>query len=112
MTQKTPYCSLQLKRDHARPRQPPAVSNAAVEARLSELVSPSTDPLAHAYHDRGPRTRLLNLPIMLALVLALTPIRIPVPYTSSRSFSANCNRNRSSSSSSRSPLNSSTRWSR
>ena len=77
MTKKAPYRSSQLKRDHARPRQQPAVSSAAVEARLHDLVSPHTDALADYYHSLGLRARLLNLPVMLALVLALIWRQMP-----------------------------------
>ena len=77
MTKKAPYRSSQLKRDHARPRQQPAVSSAAVETRLNELVSPHTYALADYYHSLGLRARLLNLPVMLALVLALIWRQMP-----------------------------------
>lgn len=77
MTHKTPYRSPTLNRDHARPRQQPAVSNAAVEARLTELVSPLTYALTQHYHALGLRARLLNLPVMLALVLTLIWRQIP-----------------------------------
>jgi hypothetical protein len=77
MTQKIPYRSLHLKRDHARPRSKPAISDAAVEARLTELVSSSTYALTHEYHVRGLRSRVLNLPIMVAFLLALVWRQIP-----------------------------------
>lgn len=65
------YRPVVLKRDHARPRTQPHPSNAEVEARITELVSPLTFALAQQYHSLGLRTRLLNLPVMLAFVLAL-----------------------------------------
>lgn len=77
MTQKIPYRSLHLKRDHARPRQQPAVSDTAVEARLTELVSSATYALTHEYRRRDLRSRILNLPIMVAFVLALIWRQIP-----------------------------------
>ena len=77
MTQQTPYRSLHLKRDHARPRQQPAINNAEVEARLSELVSPATYALTHEYHRLGLRTRILNLPIMVGLVLGMIWRQVP-----------------------------------
>lgn len=77
MTKKIPYRSVHLKRDHARPRQQPAVSNTTVEARLTELVTPLTYGLTQEYHRLGLRTRLLNLPIMLGLVLSLIWRQIP-----------------------------------
>src|SRR5471030_358212 len=77
MTQQTHYRSLHLKRDHARPRQQPAITNAEVEGRLSELVSPATYALTHEYHRLGLRTRILNLPIMVGLVLGMIWRQVP-----------------------------------
>lgn len=77
MTRKTPYRASARNRDHARPRQQPAVSSAAVEARLRDLVSPLTYALTHEYQRRGLRARVLTLPVMLALVLALIWRQIP-----------------------------------
>jgi hypothetical protein len=77
MTKKAPYRSKKLNRDHARPRNQPAVSDAVVEARLTELVSPLTYAVADQYRHRGLRARLLTLPVMIALVLALIWRQIP-----------------------------------
>src|ERR1022692_2706884 len=77
MTQEVPYRSLHLKRDHARPRQQPALTNAEVEGRLTELVSPATYALTQEYHRLGLRLRVLNLPIMVGLVLAMIWRQIP-----------------------------------
>jgi hypothetical protein len=58
-------------RDHARPVYAPAPGDPAIEARLTDLISPATYVLTRAYHDLGLRWRILNLPVMVALVLAL-----------------------------------------
>ncbi len=60
-----------LNRDHARPRTAPAPSDEAVEARLTELISPATYALADHYRSLGLRWRVLTLPVMVALVLAI-----------------------------------------
>ena len=77
MTRKTPYRSSTLKRDHARPRQQPAVSSASVEARLRELLSSLPYALSAQYRALGLRSRLLTLPVMLAMILALIWRQIP-----------------------------------
>lgn len=66
-----------LPRDHARPRHVPAPADAAVEARIAELVSPQTYALAREYQRLGLRARILTLPVMLGLVLALIWRQIP-----------------------------------
>lgn len=63
--------------DHARPLNAPAPSNAVVEARLAELLSPATYALTSYYHQLGLRWRILNLPIMVALVLAMIWRQVP-----------------------------------
>ncbi len=64
-------------RDHARPLHAPAPSNAAMEARLAELINPATYALTRAYHELGLRWRVLNLPVMVALVLGLIWRQVP-----------------------------------
>jgi hypothetical protein len=66
-----------LNRDHARPRTAPAPTSAAIEARLTELVSPATYALADQYRRLGLRWRVLPLPVMVALVLGLIWRQIP-----------------------------------
>lgn len=44
-----------INRDHARPRTAPAPSNAAVESRLTDLISPATYGLTNYYHQLGLR---------------------------------------------------------
>ena len=60
-----------LNRDHARPLNAPAPTDAAIEARLSELIQPHTYTLAEQYRRLGLRARVLTLPLMVALVVTL-----------------------------------------
>ena len=71
------YRPVILKRDHARPRNQPCLSDAAVAARISDVVSPQTFALVRQYHTLGLRTRILTLPVMLAFVLALIWRQVP-----------------------------------
>jgi hypothetical protein len=66
-----------LNRDHARPRTAPAPANAAVEARLTELVSPAAFALGDDYRRLGLRERVLALPVMVAVVLAMIWRQVP-----------------------------------
>src|SRR5258708_19800795 len=66
-----------LKRDHARPRTKPALSDATIEGHLTTLVSPPTCALVAEYHRLGLRTRLLSLPVMVAFVLTLIWRQVP-----------------------------------
>lgn len=70
-----------LNRDHARPRIAPAPSDSAVEAHLTELISPTTYALTDYYHRLGLRWRILNLPIMVALVLTMIWRHVPSAST-------------------------------
>lgn len=70
-----------INRDHARPHQAPAPSNPAVEARLSELVSPTTYALTDYYRRLGLRWRILNLPVMVALVVTMIWRHVPTVST-------------------------------
>jgi hypothetical protein len=58
-------------RDRARPHNAPALSDPAVEQRLSELVQPITYGLLDHYRRLGLRERVLTLPITVAMVLAM-----------------------------------------
>jgi hypothetical protein len=66
-----------LNRDHARPRTAPAQANPAVEARLTELVSPAAFALGDEYGRLGLRARALALPVMVAVVLAMIWRQVP-----------------------------------
>lgn len=64
-------------RDHARPRSAPAPSSAAMEERLTDLISPATYALTAEYRRLGLRWRILSLPMMVAMLLALIWRQIP-----------------------------------
>jgi hypothetical protein len=66
-----------LSRDHARPRNQPTPSDPEIEARLTELISPSTYGLVKHYHDLGLRERVLTLPVMVAMVLTMIWRQVP-----------------------------------
>lgn len=66
-----------LSRDHARPRTAPAPASPAVEARLTELVSPAAFALGDEYRRLGLRERVLALPVMVAVVLAMVWRQVP-----------------------------------
>jgi hypothetical protein len=66
-----------LKRDHARPRTPPAPTTAAVDAHLTELIQPAVFAQADAYRRLGLRNRVLALPAMVAIVLAIVWRQVP-----------------------------------
>jgi hypothetical protein len=72
-----PYRPVIINRDHARPRQPPRPSDAEIEARLTELVSPAVFALLAEYRRRGLRQRILTLPVTVALVLTLIWRQVP-----------------------------------
>ena len=76
-TRTSTYRPVELNRDHARPRTAPAPTNAAIEARLTELVGPATFELVEQYRRLGLRWRVLTLPVMVALVLALIWRQVP-----------------------------------
>jgi hypothetical protein len=66
-----------LNRDHARPRTAPAPASPAVEARLSELISPAAFALGDEYRRLGLRARVLSLPVMVGVVLMLVWRQVP-----------------------------------
>lgn len=66
-----------LNRDHARPRTAPAPASPAVEARLTELVSPAAFAQGDEYRRRGLRERVLALPVMVAVVLSIVWRQVP-----------------------------------
>jgi hypothetical protein len=71
------YRQVILNRDHARPRQPPAPTAEAIEARLQEVVRPTLFALGDAYHALGLRDRVLTLPVMVGAVLTLIWRQVP-----------------------------------
>lgn len=71
------YRPVVLARDHARPRQQPAPTDAELEARLRELVGPACQAIGDAARALGVRNRILTLPIMLSAVLTLIWRQIP-----------------------------------
>ncbi|TAK27077.1 MAG: hypothetical protein EPO21_24515 [Chloroflexota bacterium] len=70
-----------LNRDHARPRTAPAPSDAAIECRLADLISPATYALADHYHRLGLRWRILTLPVMVALLVTMIWRHVPSVLT-------------------------------
>ena len=72
-----PYRPVTINRDHARPRQPPRPSDPEIEARLTELVSPTVFALLAEYRRLGLRQRVLTLPVTVALVLTLIWRQVP-----------------------------------
>lgn len=65
------YRQVVLDRDHARPRNRPAPSDDALEARLTELVGPAAFAVGDAARALGLRNRVLTLPVMVGAVLTL-----------------------------------------
>lgn len=63
--------------DHGRQRQVPAPSDADIEQRLNDLVKPAVFSELNYYHKLGLRSRLLDLPMMVAIVLAMLWRQIP-----------------------------------
>jgi hypothetical protein len=66
-----------LQRDHARPRTPPAPTNAAMEAHLADLIRPAVLAQQEASRRLGLRDRLLALPAVVAVVLAIVWRQVP-----------------------------------
>ena len=63
--------------DHARRTHVAARSDEAIEQRLNELVKPAVYAEVAYYRRLGLRSRVLNLPVMVAVVLALIWRRVP-----------------------------------
>ena len=66
-----------LKRDHARPRTPPAPTSEALDAHLTDLIQPAVFAQDEAYRRLGLRNRVLALPAMVAVVLTIVWRRVP-----------------------------------
>jgi Transposase DDE domain len=63
--------------DHARRTHVPAPADRDIEQRLTELVKPAVFAELEYYRKLGLRSRLLSLPVMVALVLAMLWRRVP-----------------------------------
>jgi hypothetical protein len=66
-----------LKRDHARPRTPPAPTTDALDAYLTDLIQPAVFAQTDAYRRLGLRERVLALPAMVAIVLTIIWRQVP-----------------------------------
>jgi hypothetical protein len=66
-----------VRRDHARRRYRPSPSDAAVTARLEEVLLPALEGLGGAYRQLGLRQRVLTLPVLAAAVLAMIWQQVP-----------------------------------
>jgi hypothetical protein len=66
-----------LNRDHARPRTPPAPTNDALDAHLTDLIQPAVFAQGDAYRRLGLRNRVLALPAMVAVVLTIVWRQVP-----------------------------------
>ena len=66
-----------LKRDHARPRTPPAPTTDALTAHLTDLIQPAVFAQADADRRLGLREQVLALPAMVAIVLAIVWRQVP-----------------------------------
>lgn len=63
--------------DHARRRNVPGPDNEVIKAQLSELVSPAVANQLAYYRQLGLRSRILNLPLMVAAVLTMLWRQVP-----------------------------------
>lgn len=62
---------LRANRDHAQKKQRPDVSDEVIAKQLEDLLTPAIDAQASHYKRLGLRSRILNLPLMVATVLTL-----------------------------------------
>ena len=70
--------------DHVRRRQMPGPDNEAIEAQLTELISPALNSQMAYYRELGLRSRILNLPLMVAAVLTILWRQVPSVHELSR----------------------------
>lgn len=63
--------------DHVRRRQMPSPNNEVIEAQLEELISPAVVNQMSYYRQLGMRSRILNLPLMVAAVLTMLWRQVP-----------------------------------
>ena len=55
----------------------PGPDNEAIEAQLTELISPALSSQMAYYRELGLRSRILNLPLMVAAVLTMLWRQVP-----------------------------------
>ena len=63
--------------DHVRRRNVPGPDNEVIEAQLMALVSPAVANQLAYYRQLGLRSRILNLPLMVAAVLTILWRQVP-----------------------------------
>jgi hypothetical protein len=63
--------------DHVRRKNVPGPDNEAIEAQLTELISPAVANQQAYYRQLGLRSRILNLPLMVAAVLTMLWRQVP-----------------------------------
>ena len=63
--------------DHVRRKNVPGPDNEAIEAQLNELISPVVANQQAYYRQLGLRSRILNLPLMVAAVLTMLWRQVP-----------------------------------
>ena len=63
--------------DHVRRRNVPGPDNEVIEARLMDLISPAVANQMAYYRQLGLRSRILNLPLMVAAVLTILWRQVP-----------------------------------
>jgi len=79
MTQKKPR-----NPDHVRRRNVPGPDNEAIEAQLTELLTPAINSQQAYYRQLGLRSRILTLPLMVAAVLTMMWRQVPSVHELSR----------------------------
>ena len=70
--------------DHVRRRNVPGPDNEAIEAQLTELLTPAITGQMAYYRQLGLRSRILTLPLMVAAVLTLLWRQVPSVHELSR----------------------------
>ena len=63
--------------DHVRRKNVPGPDNEVIESQLSDLVSPAVASQLAYYQQLGLRSRILNLPLMVASVLTILWRQVP-----------------------------------
>ena len=66
-----------INRDHAKKTHCPMVEDKAIASQLEELLTPALAAQANYYRQLGLRSRILNLPFMMAAVLTLLWRNVP-----------------------------------
>ncbi len=70
--------------DHVRRRNVPSPDNEAIEAQLTELLTPAISGQLAYYRQLGLRSRILTLPLMVAAVLTILWRQVPSVHELSR----------------------------